>query len=763
MAFERRPLRVTVMFVDDKDAEVTFYLQVLRSVAAKAATMYWPSTTNPIELEFFGMSPERGESTDAFLQRFEDALYCRSTDPLINEMSSRLQAVVLDLFFEVPPLRDGSALSGDSLAGKVQAIRFDLNCMLLSSLFKSGDLGVGAPKSAPVSHKSLLKREEGALLFLRELIAPIRRKFETPFWSALREYADEPKLILHAMASADARQSERSVTTDDFIDYFGAGYFQTEGSSTADPLDSLLKPHSSIRDAQQQFAVTFGHDACYFVTAGTSTANKVLHTALTGPQSVVVLDRNCHISHHYGVALAGSTPMYLSPAKSKIAGIEGAIESSSLIRTLEDLYQCKAAGRPILPALIAVTNCTFDGHFISAKNLIEIVVDFLIKHDCAERLDEIVFLFDEAWFSFAHFHPTYSFSTAAYAVRHFRHHTGDLGRFYQSKLRVYATQSVHKTTFSFRQASVILSSDGVLKKADTAAITIRNSLEQAFRAYTTTSPHLGMLASLDVGRRQMSLEGCKLVEAALLQARVVNQAFAENTNIFAGRFVVAADEALAPVENLNLKVFIDQTKRTIVSGSGESGKTMRDRLWNTFRVQVNKFSSNSVLCMIMPGFSDTQTARLIEAFQGYSQRPVSASLSDSKKEQTLEFPEQRKYSNLSGTLKTALEFVRSRDQFQMANFTFVRDSKEQSWVSLLVPLKREELMAVSARVGDLVSLGFVTPYPPGYPVLVPSELISIEMACSLAELDHGEVHGLIETENGPSLLVGAHNPTCERP
>ncbi|WP_046322425.1 hypothetical protein, partial [Mycobacterium sp. UM_Kg1] len=48
------------------------------------------------------------------------------------------------------------------------------------------------------------------------------------------------------------------------------------------------------------------------------------------------------------------------------------------------------------------------------------------------------------------------------------------------------------------------------------------------------------------------------------------------------------------------------------------------------------------------------------------------------------------------------------------------------------------------RVADgktLVSTTFVVPYPPGFPVLVPGQVISKEILYFLAELDVKEIHG----------------------
>ena len=46
-----------------------------------------------------------------------------------------------------------------------------------------------------------------------------------------------------------------------------------------------------------------------------------------------------------------------------------------------------------------------------------------------------------------------------------------------------------------------------------------------------------------------------------------------------------------------------------------------------------------------------------------------------------------------------------------------------------------------AKGKTLVSTAFVVPYPPGFPVLVPGQVISREILYFLAELDVKEIHG----------------------
>ena len=72
------------------------------------------------------------------------------------------------------------------------------------------------------------------------------------------------------------------------------------------------------------------------------------------------------------------------------------------------------------------------------------------------------------------------------------------------RIRVYATQSTHKSLSSLRQGSMIMVNDDDFASVD-------GRFEEAFFTHTSTSPNQQIIASLDVARRQAELEGYELV------------------------------------------------------------------------------------------------------------------------------------------------------------------------------------------------------------------------------------------------------------
>ena len=97
----------------------------------------------------------------------------------------------------------------------------------------------------------------------------------------------------------------------DLLAFYGQNIFMAETSATSGGLDSLLQPRGPIKKAQDAAARAFGARQTFFVTNGTSTANKIVSQALVRPGDIVLIDRECHKSHHYALVLAGAMPVYL--------------------------------------------------------------------------------------------------------------------------------------------------------------------------------------------------------------------------------------------------------------------------------------------------------------------------------------------------------------------------------------------------------------------------------------------------------------------
>jgi len=76
------------------------------------------------------------------------------------------------------------------------------------------------------------------------------------------------------------------------------------------------------------------------------------------------------------------------------------------------------------------------------------------------------------------------------------------------RLRVYQTNSTHKSMSALRQGSMVLVKDVDYHK-------VEEQFHEAVFTHASTSPNQQLIASLDVARRQMELEGFGLVTDAI--------------------------------------------------------------------------------------------------------------------------------------------------------------------------------------------------------------------------------------------------------
>ncbi|MGH3150281.1 MAG: hypothetical protein ACRDOB_06080, partial [Streptosporangiaceae bacterium] len=159
--------------------------------------------------------------------------------------------------------------------------------------------------------RRIFHAREGSLELHLSILDGIEARYRAPFFSALRSYSHRPTGVFHALPVSHGKSIVNSHWIKDMVDFYGLEIFLAETSATCGGLDSLLEPTGPLREAQQLAAKTFGSRQTYFVTNGTSTANKIVVQALVQPGDIVLVDRNCHQSHHYGLMLAGAMVTYL--------------------------------------------------------------------------------------------------------------------------------------------------------------------------------------------------------------------------------------------------------------------------------------------------------------------------------------------------------------------------------------------------------------------------------------------------------------------
>src|SRR6478735_10752025 len=493
--------------------------------------------------------------------------------------------------------------------------------------------------------RRIFHAREGSLELHLSILDGVGARYRAPFFSALRSYSHRPTGVFHALPISHGKSIVESKWIRDMIDFYGLDIFLAETSATCGGLDSLLEPTGPLREAQQLAAKTFGSRQTYFVTNGTSTANKIVVQAIVQPGDIVLVDRNCHQSHHYGLMLAGAMVTYLEAYPLNQYSMYGAVPLTEIKRQLLAL---RRAGKLDRVKMLLLTNCTFDGIVYDVGRVME---------ECLAIKPDLIFLWDEAWFAFARFHPVYRPRTAMRAARTLaeqlrlpesrqrydaqveelgtidaaddevlleRRLTPDPAR---ARVRVYSTQSTHKTLTSLRQGSMVHVFDQDFGQK------VEESFHEAYMAHTSTSPNYQILASLDLGRRQAALEGFELVQKQVEYSMRLRDAVDHHPLLRKYmRCLTTAD--LIPIDyrpsgidqplrsglkNMQTawrtdEFALDPSRITIYIGAtGIDGDTFkRIHLMDRHGVQINKTSRNSVLFMTNIGTTRSSVAYLIE-------------------------------------------------------------------------------------------------------------------------------------------------------
>lgn len=600
------------------------------------------------------------------------------------------------------------------------------------------------------------------------IISGVNERFETPFYTALTEYSKRPISVFHAMPISRGNSVFKSRWITDFGDFYGRNVFLAETSATNGGLDSLLQPKGPLKKAQEKAAKAYGAEHTFFVTNGTSTANKIVQQALIKPGDVVLVDRDCHKSHHYGLVLAGAFPVYLDSYPIEEYSMYGAVP----LRIIkEKLIALKNAGRLDKVKMLLLTNCTFDGLVYNVEKVMQEVL--AIKPD-------MVFLWDEAWFAFASFTYTYKQRSGMYVAQKLfnKYRSEEYKEEYKKhistlkpnelptlpdpekvKIRVYATQSTHKTLSSFRQGSMIQIWDEEYSRR------VADNFQESYMTHTTTSPNYQILASLDAGRRQVELEGYELVEKSIEMAMVLRSKVQDHPKL-SKYFHILNVKDLIPeayrqcglseyytVENgwdrmeeswEKDEFVLDPTKVTLSVGkAGITGDVFKNTyLMERFNIQLNKTSRNTVLLMTNIGTTRGSVTFLINALLQIADELDESNRSLNKRESEIS---QKHITSLIKDVPPLPDFSYFHRSFQASPGVPGGNIREAFFLAyeedLCEYIPMSECLGALATNKELVSTSFVIPYPPGFPILVPGQVVSEEIIKFMIALDVKEIHG----------------------
>jgi arginine decarboxylase len=298
-----------------------------------------------------------------------------------------------------------------------------------------------------------------------------------PFFGEMVRFSRDFEYSWHTPGHAGGTAFRKSPSGRAFFNFFGEQLFRSDLSISVGELGSLLDHSGPVGEAEKYAAKVFGADMTYFVTNGTSTANKIVFFGRVTKDDIVLVDRNCHKSAEHALTMTHSVAVYLVPTRNRY-GIIGPIPPEEMT---EKAITAKIAACPLsktaagtTPVHAIITNSTYDGLCYHAAR----VEDLLGK-----SVDSIHF--DEAWYGYARFNPLYR---DRFAMRD--------GAKNSKGPTVFSTQSTHKLLAALSQASMIHIRNGRVPME-------HGRFNEGFMMHTSTSPLYTIIASLDVSSKMM--------------------------------------------------------------------------------------------------------------------------------------------------------------------------------------------------------------------------------------------------------------------
>jgi arginine/lysine/ornithine decarboxylase len=192
---------------------------------------------------------------------------------------------------------------------------------------------------------------------------------------------------------------------------------------------------------------------------------------------------------------------------------------------------------------------------------------------------------------------------------------------------------------------------------------------------------------------------------------------------------------------------LDATRITLATGrAGIDGSTFKTSvLMDRYGIQINKTSRNTVLFMTNIGTTRSSVAYLIEVLVSIAQG-IEEKLEDASPMERLAFD--RAVKALTVDVPALPDFSSFHEVFRpYGNDAAAGDLRAAFFLAYdesnceYLPLSGPEVSRLLDQGQEVVSSNFVIPYPPGFPILVPGQLVTAEILDYMRKLDVREVHG----------------------
>lgn len=445
----------------------------------------------------------------------------------------------------------------------------------------------------------------------------------TPFFSEIKKYIESDPTCFdvpgHKMGNFD----------NDLEEYAGKTLYKLDVNAPIG-LDNLYHPHGVIKEAEDLLADLYNVDEALFSINGTTGGIMTMIIGTIDAKEKIILPRNVHKSIINSLILSGAYPIFVMPDTDPETGIANGVKIDNYIKAMDENPDAKA---------VFVINPTYFGVTSNIKKLAK---------EAHER--NMIVIADEAHGSHLYFHEDLPLGAMASGA--------DI-----------SSVSLHKTFGSLTQSSAILINKERINVS---------RIKKVYAMLSSTSPNHILLASIDVARKRMALDGHKLLSNTLDLARKTR----ERINKIRGFHCL--DKSYL---DGNGRFDIDETKLVInTSEVGLSGFEIFKLMREVENVQMELGEISELLAIFTIGTTQKDADRLVEGLQKISDKYYDITDIKTIPHFSYSFPEL---------------IVRPREAFHAPS----------------------KVISLDDAVGE-ISAESIMIYPPGIPLAIPGEIIT---------------------------------------
>uniref|UniRef100_A0A7C3NH44 Aminotransferase class V-fold PLP-dependent enzyme n=1 Tax=candidate division WOR-3 bacterium TaxID=2052148 RepID=A0A7C3NH44_UNCW3 len=403
---------------------------------------------------------------------------------------------------------------------------------------------------------------------LKDLIIQFfyERRYNTPFFNALKRLARSKKQRWHTPGHVGGEAFEKYTSVRDFKRFYKNNIFLTDTSVSDPSFGSLLSHNGIFKEAEKLLSTAYGTLYSFINVHGTSTSNKIIFMTLLDKGDKVIVDRNIHKSTIHSIIVSGAIPVFLKANFNREFGIILPTRKEEVLRCIEENKDAK---------LLALTVPTYDGLRYNLPEIISLAHKYKIK-----------VLVDEAWGAHMHFHHDY----------------------YPDALQSgadYVVQSTHKVMGAFSQASVIHVNDKDFKEK-------KYEFFENYMFFSSTSPFYPMVASIDVSRKLLSCEGKMILEKL---KKYYDQLVVEIDAL--NDFKVLKKSYLKDYYDDKNEILLDYTRILVNFSKAGIGKKQIYSYLLRNKIVVEKINYNSFTLLLGVGTTQNMVKKLIKVLKDF--------------------------------------------------------------------------------------------------------------------------------------------------